>query len=331
MDKKDEKILVELIKNSRIPLNQLAKKVGLSREVVNYRIKQLVKKEIITNFYTEINESFLGFERFGCTIQLKEISKQGEEKLIKKIIQNRNVTYFAPIIGKWNFAFDILVESKKDLEKVFENLFMGYKDKLKNYVINSLPTERGFFPAKIFDSILEEKIKKPKQINLTKKDLDLLKIIRNNSRIEYVELSKKLNLTANAIKYRLKNLEDSGIIETYTISLNYSKLDIEFYNLQLKLTNYDFSEFKKFLKERKEVKYFYKHIGNPEWDLDIGILVKNSKKLREFLVELKNLFGSNMEINDVYLVPEITKENIAPDILFELNQPITFKNNLLDK
>ena len=331
MDKKDEKILIELIKNSRIPINQLAKKVGVSREVANYRINQLVKKEIIKDFYTEINESFLGFERFGCAIQLKEISEQEEEKLVEKISKNKNVTYLGQIIGKWNFAFDIIVKSKNDLEKAFEKLFIGHKNKIKNYVINALPTERGFFPTKIFGSVPREKIKKLKHINLTKKDLEILKIIRSNSRIEYSELSKKLNLTANAIKHRLKNLENSGIIEAYTISLNYAKLNIEFYNLQLKLTNYDFSKFKKFLRERKEVKYFYKHIGNPEWDLDIGLLVKNSKELREFLIELKNLFGNYMEINDIYLVPEATKENIAPDVLFQLNQPITFKNNLLDK
>ncbi|MBU4308384.1 MAG: winged helix-turn-helix transcriptional regulator, partial [Nanoarchaeota archaeon] len=47
MDKKDERILLELISNSRIPINQLAKKVGLSREVVNYRLKNLAKQKII--------------------------------------------------------------------------------------------------------------------------------------------------------------------------------------------------------------------------------------------------------------------------------------------
>jgi len=325
INKKDEKILVELIKNSRIPINQLAKKVGISREVANYRINQLVKKRIIKEFYTEINESLLGFERFGCTIQLKGISEKEEKALINQVAKNKHVTYLGPIIGKWNFAFDIIVKSKNNLEQVFSEIFSGYKEKIKQSLINSIPTERGFFPAKIFGSVFEDKIPKSKKINLVKTDFEILKLLRDNSRIEYKELSKKINLTANAIKYRIKNLEESGIIENYTIALNYSKLGIEYYNLQIKFSNQDFSKLKKFLKENKKIKYFYKHIGNPKWDLDIGLLIRNPNELREFLIELKDLFGNYIEINDLYLIPEATKENIVPDIIF---QTLTLKTKI---
>jgi len=47
LDVKDKKILSILSANSRIPLTQLAKKVGLSRDAVNYRIKNYEKNGII--------------------------------------------------------------------------------------------------------------------------------------------------------------------------------------------------------------------------------------------------------------------------------------------
>lgn len=317
MDKKDEKILVELIKNSRTPIKQIAKKVGLSREVTNYRINNLVKQKIIKEFYTEINETLLGFERFGCAVQLKGISEKEEQEFMNKISKNKYITYFGPIIGKWNFAFDIIVNSKENLEKIIFEVFQGYKNKIKQYIINSMPIEKGFFPAKIFGSVFEEKTRKITRTELSKMDLRILKILRNNSRAEYTELSKKLNLTGNAIRYRIKNMEDLGVIDSYTIAIDYNKLGIEYYNLQIKFSDYNFSELKKFLKENKKVKYFYKHIGNPNWDLDIGLLIKNSKELREFLIEIKDKFGEYMEINDVYLIPEAIKENILPDAVFE--------------
>lgn len=317
MDKKDGKILIELIKNSRTPIKQIAKKIGLSREVTNYRINNLVKQGIIKEFYTEINEMLLGFERFGCAVQLKGISEKEEKEFMEKIAKNKYITYFGPIIGKWNFAFDIIVESKEEVEKVLSEIFEGYKDKIKQYIINSTPIERGFFPAKIFGSVFEEKANKIKKIHLSKIDFEILEILRDNSRAEYTELSRKLNLTGNAIRYRIKNLEEAGIIDSYTIAIDYTKLGFEFYNLQIKYSDYHFSKLKKFLKENTKVKYFYKHIGNPNWDLDIGLLIKDSKELREFLINLKNLFGNYLEINDIFLIPEAIKENIAPDILFE--------------
>ncbi len=317
MDKKDEKILVELIKNSRIPINQLAKKVGVSREVANYRINNLVKWGIIKDFYTEINENLLGFERFGCCVQLKGISEKEEKELIQEISKSKFVTYLGPIIGRWNFAFDVIVKSRDEIEKVFSSLFSKHKNKIKQYVLNSMPTERGFFPAKIFGSVFEDKVRNCKEIILTRTDLSILKILRNNSRVEYSELAKKLNLTGNAIKHRIKNLEKSGIIDSYTISLNYPKLKIEFYNLQIKFWEYDFSKLKKFLTENKSVKYFYKHIGNPNWDLDLGLLVHDTAELREFLTNVREKFGESVEINEIFLVPEAIKENILPDVVFQ--------------
>ena len=50
MDKKDKKLLAELMINSRTPINQLAKKVGISREVATYRLNKLIKDKRILNF-----------------------------------------------------------------------------------------------------------------------------------------------------------------------------------------------------------------------------------------------------------------------------------------
>ena len=44
VDKTDRKILAELDKNCRIPTTKLAKIVSKSRQTVEYRINQMIKK-----------------------------------------------------------------------------------------------------------------------------------------------------------------------------------------------------------------------------------------------------------------------------------------------
>jgi len=61
IDKKDLKIYYRLIKNSRQPLSQIGKKVGLSREVVGNRIKRLEKEGVIIGYPTWINSGYLGW------------------------------------------------------------------------------------------------------------------------------------------------------------------------------------------------------------------------------------------------------------------------------
>ena len=63
LDKKDFKILLELDKNARQTDSKIAKKIGLSKQVVNYRIKNLIKDELITKFYTLVNVGFGIFSR----------------------------------------------------------------------------------------------------------------------------------------------------------------------------------------------------------------------------------------------------------------------------
>ncbi len=53
LDSKDHKILYHLFLNSRQSLSSVAKKVGLQKSVVEYRIKRLQTKGIIKNFYAE--------------------------------------------------------------------------------------------------------------------------------------------------------------------------------------------------------------------------------------------------------------------------------------
>jgi len=318
MDKKDEKILMELTLNSRIPLNRLAKKVGISREVATYRLNKLIKEKIIIGFYTTIDTESIGFSRYGCFFQLKGISHEKEKEFMNYLLKHDFVTYMGPVIGKWNVIFDIFAKDNEHLQEIIKEIANKIEKYLEKYSIIIMGTALESFPIKIFGSKKEIEYKKAKEIKLDKKDLEILKILSNNSRAEYQEISKKLNMTANAIKYRIKNLEKVGIIKGYTLSVDKRKLGYEFYNLQLKITeNKKELELKNFIKNNKHAIYLYKYLGNENWDLDIGLIVKNSLELREFILELREYFGDIIKIHDLYVVVEETKGDYAPSGVFK--------------
>ena len=319
IDIKNKKILTELIINSRIPINQLAKKVGISREVATYRINKLIQEKIILDFYTIIDIQKLGFSKAGCLIQFKGISKEKEKEFLDYLVEHEFVTYLGPLTGKWNLAFDIVYKDKEQLSSIIkelENKFTRFLDKI---LVISSGFEEESFPAKIFGSKKETKYKEiKKDVKADKIDLEILKELSVNSRIEYKELADKIKLSANAIKYRIKNLEKSGIILGYTLSVDFRKLQYEMYNIQIKKTSSkNEEELKKFLRQNSKVIYFYEHLGNENWDLDIGILTKNSSKLREFILELRENFGEIIRINDIYIIVEESKGNFAPQGIFK--------------
>ena len=52
------------------------------------------------------------------------------------------------------------------------------------------------------------------------------------------------------------------------------------------------------------------------WDVDIGLIAKTSSELRDFILKLREKFGDNAKINDIYIVAEELKGNHAPKGVF---------------
>jgi len=319
MDKKDEKILTQLVLNSKISFKQLGKKAGVSREVAAYRVKKLVEEKIITEFYPHINVEKLGYIRNGCGMQLRGISLAKEKEFFSFLVNHPFVTYIGVVLGKWNVAFDILSKNREHLVSVIQEIIYEIKPYLEDYMITNSSTEQEVYPTKILGIKMKgDHIKNNSIVNIDQADKKILQLLSVNSRIEYTELSSKLRLSANAVKYRIRRLESTGIIQGYTASIDATKLGYEFYNMQVKLDpGISDSELKNFLRAHPRVFYFYKYFGHENWDIDIGIIAKNSKDLREVIVEFRTGLGKMMKIQDIYTNVEILKGDIAPKGIFE--------------
>ncbi|MDR3566142.1 MAG: Lrp/AsnC family transcriptional regulator [Negativicutes bacterium] len=59
---------------------------------------------------------------------------------------------------------------------------------------------------------------------LDQTDLAILNLLRENSRYQWKEIGEKVHLTGQAVAARVQALQDTGVIETFTVSLNAAKL-----------------------------------------------------------------------------------------------------------
>ena len=220
------------------------------------------------------------------------------------------------VIGKWNVVFDIISKNRVELEKVINEIRKKARDFISIFAMAGNTISGGYYPEKIFGKGKSLEKKKSKKTKIDNLDLKIMKLLSENARMEYNELSKKLDLTANAIKYRIKNLENSGIISGYTISTNIKKLGYNWYNIQIKLVSGE-KEVREFVEKDKIIIYYYHYIGNENWDLDIGIIVKDPEELREFIIKFREKLANHVKIHDVYIVLDVLKENVLPEGVFE--------------
>ena len=319
LDLKDKKILYELSKNCRLPTSRIAKSVGLSQQVVDYRINRLVKLGVITAFITEINVEKLGFNRHIMYLQLKKVDETKEKEIIAYFVKHPFLTWIVTSTGKWSIIMDIIAKDLKQVSEIIDELKQKYGEFFGEYKVAS-QIDYQYFRSKYY-GFKEEKFEKQQpagQYKIDDIDLKLLRILSNNARIDFVKLSGQFNLTANAIKNRVNKLIQNGIIKTFFIEPNKTALGFEQYNIQFIFENPSKEQEQKLLNyliHHQNIHFYYKPVGH--WDLEIGVFVPNPGELRKIILDLRNKFSDIIKIYDTILFYEEPKNNIVPSGVFE--------------
>jgi len=119
-------------------------------------------------------------------------------------------------------------------------------------------------------------------------DLQILDILKENSRLKLKSIASKLNLTPATIKYRIDRLVQTGIIDKFTISINIKKFGFEILAL---LVIYTISKtymecIIDSLQKFSEISKISILLGDPDIIADINLcnmnaLIELSKKLNQ--------------------------------------------------
>ena len=319
MDKIDKKILKELLENSRLPLSQIGKRVRLSRENVYYRIQNLIKQGIIRDFVASIDYTSLGFQQFVAFIEFDKIDKEKESQIIEYLKKEKSVSWIGVLSGNWSFTFDIFVKSNFELNDFIGKFFNSFEQNIGDYIILNLQ-ESNYFFNKIIDEIISIPSTKGKEnVKVDAIDLKILKKLNEDAKITYVDLSHDLNLSANAIKKRIQNLEKNKIILGYSISINHKHFGLEWQGLQIKLRRPAKEledKLKSYLKINKKVIFYYHYNKTGVYDFDIGIIVKDSSELRDFINTFRKDFYDEIKISNSFLVLEEVSSHNLPKVVF---------------
>ncbi len=94
-------------------------------------------------------------------------------------------------------------------------------------------------------------------------DKSILKELSNDSRFSMSELGRRIHLSAPAVKERVKQLEEKGVIETYTVKINDKCLG---YSIQCiieaTIKNNRYNDFKELIQTYNHVDFCYRIAGD---------------------------------------------------------------------
>ncbi|ADK15165.1 MULTISPECIES: Lrp/AsnC family transcriptional regulator [Clostridium] len=122
-------------------------------------------------------------------------------------------------------------------------------------------------------------------------DVNILKLLKENSRISASEISSKINLSIPAVSDRLKKLDASGVIEKYTIIISNKKMNKNITVIMfISLKNPNFTDkFVEFIQNENEI--IECHYLTGDFDYALKIVTEDTETLEKILNEIKLIKG----------------------------------------
>lgn len=135
-------------------------------------------------------------------------------------------------------------------------------------------------------------------------DFQILRLLSENSRIQWKELGEQIHMTGQAVGNRIKKLEESGVIKAYSLLVDEMKLGLTytaFVIIYMKTADHD--SFIRFIYGRNEVVEAHRVSGEGCYHLKIK--VTSQDQLNLFLNELLEYGNYSIHLS----IQEIKQQN----------------------
>jgi len=116
-------------------------------------------------------------------------------------------------------------------------------------------------------------------------DCKILQILAPNARLPITEIADKLHTTSIVVKNRIKKLIQLGVIQGFRTKLDFSKLGMDYYKVDLDLKEYSKNDvILNYLKQNPYLIYLDKSVGYA--DTEVEFIVNDLEHLREIMETL---------------------------------------------
>jgi Lrp/AsnC family transcriptional regulator, leucine-responsive regulatory protein len=313
---RDRKILKLLDQDARLSNSQIAKKLRVNKNVVNYNIKRLEELGVIKGYNAMIDYSSLGYIQFEVYIDLYERNVEINQQLVKHLLDMKQIGLVVKVIGDWDVVVGFYVKTPQEFREVWHKVLQEFKPQIKKYQIN-LVAEKVMFPRSYLDNKkkntneLEWHLGNHHSRELDETDMKILHLLAKDARTPIKDIALKTKMSSMAIIYRLKQLVKKEVIEGYRVNLKFAKLGLQHFHVNMDLENPKVvKKMTEFCKVNPFIIKVDKSIG--EFDFEFDLEVENFDQFLQVIDEMKTLFPGAIRDYKYVRFLEYNKRNYLP-------------------
>lgn len=322
LDVKDKKLFYLLTENSRLKTSEIAKRVGLSKNVVKYRIQRMVERGFIRRFHPITDYHMLGIYSYDLFLKLRSVN----ERVLKYFSEHPNVIWSASMFGKWDIYAQIAAKNVEDFERVFERITIFLGKSLEIYEVVS-PLKRIKINRNIFDYEKETayKYKPPvpdysRVVRLDNLDRKILRYLNEKDGLApYNEIAKGVGSSLETVRNRIRAFSKNGVIVRFAPYIGYDKLGFQMYLVFLNfryLTKETKENIYKYIRHKTEIKIAFDTLGNQQ--IYFLAAVRDPYELNALIKDVENRFRDVVLATDHILIAQELKLDFFPKALMDL-------------
>ena len=122
LDETDKRLLRIIQQDSRIPLQKIARKLGVPKSTVHYRIGRLEREKIIEGYYAKLNATKLGYDYVAVVLVRAKYGPRYHKKVGLKLSKMTGVSAVYYVLGDYDFIVLMRAINREDYMQKLERL-----------------------------------------------------------------------------------------------------------------------------------------------------------------------------------------------------------------
>ncbi len=305
LDKKDRLLLHLLDLDARAPAARLAKRVRLSKEGVAYRIRRLEETGVLRGFGAVIDFSALGYVGGGYMIRLQHCDQKKEDEIIDYFKRMEKTWWVDSRGGDYDLGVAIYAPTHHELYDFKLEFMRRYRPHIMKVAPRIYHKMYQYPRTWLHGAAVRENARPIVLWNAKEKPHDkiddaILRLISVHARMPIVEMARTLGLTPAVVKYRLRKMEQAGIILGYRAGLDLKRLGYFWYKADFYIRDFARREaIMKYAASLPNVVYIYDAIGDA--DIEIEVEVGGADQLLSLINSIRSKFSDEIISHDYYL------------------------------
>jgi len=319
MNPKDARLLFEIDKNYRQPYSKIGKKIGMSQQLINYKVKSLASDGVVIGNYPLIDYSRLGYLSFRVYFKINYLNWESFEKMINSLKNHPNITSIMECDSGYDLMILFSTRNPSAFNKALREVISEYPKQLKNCMILTTVVEHLFSKNYLTGSNSSSDTVVGGDRNFTDTDPVDKKILKALTRGKktVVEMSTEAGITSKTAMNRLKIMENKEIIKGYRLVIDTRKIKLSTNKILIKFHSVSID------KEKEIMKFCLGHPGITEvaktfgeWDLELTVIAKTREEFRNICILIRQKFEDIIADFDNFRIFKIHKKQLLPDEFF---------------